>query len=90
MKNTESQLFKYHQKRIEAMFPEKNLLNLGQSLKIIGKNRVQFKKLVDQNRLNELPKFKCTSIKRKDKAYHLYQFKVYDLIKFLEEESLAI
>ena len=90
MKNTESELFQYHKNRIESMFPKKNILNLGQCLQVIGKNRVQFKKLVDQNRLNELPKFIVTKIKRKGKAYHLYQFKVYDLIKFLEEESLAI
>ena len=70
----------------EKMFPGKSILNKTQMLKRLGKSNTWFRTRIEENRLDELPKFTSKVVKRKGKPYNTYDVKTYDIALFLASE----
>lgn len=80
--------FEFYLNKIEAKFPNKTKLNVGEMLQCINKSRSTFKRIVEANDLYKIPKISSKEeFKRKSAQYYTYEFDVYDIAKFLAQEK---
>lgn len=71
---------------IKNMYPSRMILNATQTVKILGISLRTFSRLIANEELNKLPKFKSEQVERKDGLKsNKYQFNIFDVAEFLSE-----
>lgn len=84
----DTEKFEFYLNKIEAKFPNKQKLNLGEMLQCINKSRSTFKRIVEANDLHKIPKISSKEeFARKSAQYYTYEFDVFDIAKFLAQEK---
>lgn len=78
----------YNLKKLEKMFPDKNVLNKGQMLKAIDKSYSTAKRRSDSNTKFDIPEpTKCTEYQRKGNPTNGYEYNLYDIAIFLTDSN---
>lgn len=74
----------FYLNEIRKKYPNKSKLNKTEMLNCLGKSNGWFIARLEQNRLDELPKFskpkKCI---RQGNPYYLYEFELFNILEFI-------
>ncbi|MDX4037711.1 hypothetical protein [Aliarcobacter skirrowii] len=82
----DTEKFEFYLNKIEAKFPNKQKLNLGEMLQCINKSRSTFQRIIKANDLHKIPQISSKEEFKRDCArYYTYQFDIYDIAKFLAQ-----
>lgn len=76
--------FEFHLERIKKIFPTKSKLNQKEYCQVQGISSTSFNTLINQNRIDELPKFQHKeSLRKNGNPYRIYKFDIFDVAQFL-------
>lgn len=80
--------FELHLDRIKKIYPTKSKLNQKEYCLIQGISSTSFNTLINQNRIDELPKFEFKESTRSNgNPYRTYKFDIFDVAHFMAQSK---